>query len=184
MGSENLRVIISKKMMKDGLLRCLKHRSIERLSISELCREAQVNRATFYNHYSSPKEILTEIIWDYAHEVQRITEENKDLSAQERLTKCLSYVYDNREDILTVCDEKVDEETTAANLEAMRFGVRQLVEIRRSADLDDREYELAATYYCRGIQYLLRQWLREDTEKSPREIAELMMKLPPAINYK
>ncbi len=184
MVSENLRVVISKKMMKDGLLRCLKTKSIDKLSISELCRESQVNRATFYNHYNSPKDILTEIVWDYAKEVQKISEANKDEPVEVRLTKCLNYVYDNREDMLTVMDEKVDDETTQANLEAMRFGLRQLMDIRRSMDLDDQEYELAATAYCRAIQFLPRHWLLEDTEKSPKEIAELMMKLPPAKIYK
>ncbi|MBO4290257.1 MAG: TetR/AcrR family transcriptional regulator [Lachnospiraceae bacterium] len=184
MVSENLRVVISKKMMKDGLLRCIKHRSIDRLSISELCRESQVNRATFYNHYSSPKEILTEIIWDYAKEVQRIAESNRDAAPEERLTKCLAYVYDNKDDILTVMRANVDEETTAANLEAMRYGLRQLIDIRRSADLDDQEYELAATGYCRAVQFMLRQWFTEDIDKTPREIAALMMKLPPAKIYK
>ena len=184
MVSENLRVVISKKMMKDGLLRCLKHRSIDRLSISELCRESQVNRATFYNHYSSPKDILIEICWDFAREIKKIAEENKNAAPEERLTKCLAYVYDNRDDILTVMDASVDEETTAAKLEAMRFGLRQLMDIRRSADLDDQEYELAATYYCRAIQFMLRQWLTEDIEKTPKEIAVLRIKLPPVKIYK
>ena len=184
MASENLRVVISKKMMKDGLLRCLKSKDINKLSISELCRESQVNRATFYNHYNTPKEILTEIIWDYAKDVQKIAEQYKDAPAEERLTKCLSYVYDNKDSILTVIDANVDDKTAAANLEAMRFGLRQLADIRSVMDLDDQEYDMVAVYYCRAIQFLMRKWLREDTDKSPKEIAELMMKLPSAQVYK
>ena len=184
MVSENLRVVISKKMMKEGLIRCLKTKNIEKLSISELCRESQVNRATFYNHYSSPKEILIEIVWDYVKEIQKISEANKNESAEVRLTKGLNYIYDNREDILTLMDENLDEETSAACMEAVQHGLGQLIDLRRNMDLDDREYQLAATAYCRATEFLLQDWLRKDDGKTPKEIAELMMKLPPAKIYK
>ena len=184
MVNENLRVVISKKMMKDGLLRCLKRKNLERLSISELCRESQVNRATFYNHYGSPKDILTEICWDHAREIQKIAEESKGASTEERLTKCLSYIYDNKDSVLTIKDASVDEETTNANMEALIYGLRQVMDVRSTVDLDDTEYKLATTYYSRAILYTICQWLTGEVDKTPKEIAQFLMKLTPAEIYR
>ena len=74
MNAENMRVRVTKRMLREGLLRCLKHTSIDKLSVSELCRESGVNRATFYNHYEIPKDILMEIGMEYADEIKRIFE--------------------------------------------------------------------------------------------------------------
>ena len=183
MVSENLRVVISKKMMKEGLLRCLKYKELERLSISELCRESQVNRATFYNHYGSPKDILTEICWDHAREIQKIVDANRDVSVEDRLTKCLTYVYDNKDSILTIMSAAVDETTQNANLEALVFSLRQVMSIRRAVELNEEEYKLATTYFSRAVLYTLRQWLVGEVAQTPREIAQFLMKLPPAESY-
>lgn len=69
-----MRVIVSKRMMKEGLIRCLKNKSIDKISITELCRESHVNRATFYNHYETPYQILLEIGWEHANEIKNIFE--------------------------------------------------------------------------------------------------------------
>ena len=184
MVSENLRVVISKKMMKEGLLRCLKKRSLDKLSISELCRESQVNRATFYNHYSSPKEILAEICWDFAKQIEQIAKDNQKTDTRERLTNCLTYVYDNRDVLLTLLNTNVGEEALKANLEAMAYALYQLMDIRSMADLDAEEYELAKTYYSCAVLQTIQKWLRKDVNKTPREFAEFLMKLPTREVYR
>ncbi|MGN0446055.1 MAG: TetR/AcrR family transcriptional regulator [Acutalibacteraceae bacterium] len=55
------RVLRTKRMLKDALLELLKDSEIEEITISELCRKADVNRNTFYAHYSVPADLLREI---------------------------------------------------------------------------------------------------------------------------
>ena len=74
MEKENQRITISKRMLKEGLLRCLKHTEIDKLSISDLCRESGINRATFYHHYQLPKDVLSDIGWEHTLEIKRIFE--------------------------------------------------------------------------------------------------------------
>lgn len=52
MNENDLRVIKTKKALHQALLALLKTKTLESISVSALCREAKVNRGTFYLHYN------------------------------------------------------------------------------------------------------------------------------------
>lgn len=101
MEKENQRVVLSKRMLKEGLLRCLKRTDIDELTISELCREAGINRATFYRYYQLPKDVLVDIGWEQTREIDKIFKSNPEQPMENRISDVFRYIYDNR-DILKI----------------------------------------------------------------------------------
>ena len=61
MERENQRIMLTKRLLKESLLRLLERKELDKISITELCREAGINRATFYRHYEIPRDILNEL---------------------------------------------------------------------------------------------------------------------------
>ena len=61
----DLRITMTKQMLREGLLRLMKNKPASKITVSELCRESGINRAAFYNHYHTPALLLKEIVWDY-----------------------------------------------------------------------------------------------------------------------
>ncbi|MBQ8496028.1 MAG: TetR/AcrR family transcriptional regulator [Clostridia bacterium] len=57
----DIRIIKTKKAIREATLRLLSHKSIEDISITELAVEAQINRKTFYNYYQSIYQVIEEI---------------------------------------------------------------------------------------------------------------------------
>ena len=57
---ENQRIALTKKLLQEGLLRLLEVKTLDKISVTELCRESGINRATFYNHYTSPQDLRSE----------------------------------------------------------------------------------------------------------------------------
>lgn len=55
------RVQYTKMVLRESLLDLLKTKRLNDISISALCKTADINRNTFYNHYASPHEILNEV---------------------------------------------------------------------------------------------------------------------------
>lgn len=55
------RVRYTKTVLQQALLRILKKKHIDKVTIKELCEEAKVNRGTFYLHYATPNDLLMEI---------------------------------------------------------------------------------------------------------------------------
>ena len=60
---ENLdnRVRYTKMVLQQALLKILRNKHIDKVTIKELCEEAEVNRGTFYLHYATPNDLLMEI---------------------------------------------------------------------------------------------------------------------------
>lgn len=62
MGRPGVRPRDSTIRMGDALMRLLEGGTpFERLSVTQLCREAQVNRSTFYAHYDNLQDLLVEV---------------------------------------------------------------------------------------------------------------------------
>lgn len=58
---ENRRVKMTKRMIKDALLELLEQEPLSKISVTDLCKLADVNRATFYAYYSDTQALLREI---------------------------------------------------------------------------------------------------------------------------
>ena len=50
------------KKMNDALIILLEHKDFEYITIKDICLEANVNRSTFYLHYSNLNDLLEEVI--------------------------------------------------------------------------------------------------------------------------
>ena len=61
---EDKRIAKTKKNLKNAMIAMLGEKDFEHITITELCREAEVSRITFYSHYSDKYALLDEIFDD------------------------------------------------------------------------------------------------------------------------
>jgi len=96
MSKENQRVAISKRLLKTGLLTLLQKKHISKISISELCKEAEINRTTFYRHYETPKDVFLEISLDYIKDfLNSSIPLSGSLNMKEEIIQLCRFVYKN-----------------------------------------------------------------------------------------
>lgn len=55
------RVRYTKMVLRDALCKCMKEKPLKDVTVTEVCELAEVNRATFYNHYKDCHDIINEI---------------------------------------------------------------------------------------------------------------------------
>lgn len=58
------RTLYTKNTVKDALLEALEEKSFERITVTDVCRRAEITRATFYLHYQTLTEVLDELLSD------------------------------------------------------------------------------------------------------------------------
>ncbi|MDO4815813.1 MAG: TetR/AcrR family transcriptional regulator [Bacillota bacterium] len=51
------RVRYTKKAIRESFLELLENKPLEKISVTEICKNADINRGTFYSHYSDPFEL-------------------------------------------------------------------------------------------------------------------------------
>lgn len=56
----NRRTRMTKLLIKTALFEILEKKDISKISVKELCEEADINRTTFYLHYAQPEDVLHE----------------------------------------------------------------------------------------------------------------------------
>lgn len=66
---DDKRVVNSAEMIRDGLIKCLKHKPITEVSVSEVANASHVSRATFYRIFDAPIDVLKYICDNLAKDV-------------------------------------------------------------------------------------------------------------------
>ena len=89
----------TKHTLKQIFLGLLKQKAIEKISVTELCSLADINRSTFYLHYCDIYALLEEIELDCLTEFDRLAEEiSRQSIAPSQVTRMiLEYIYDRKE---------------------------------------------------------------------------------------
>ena len=169
---ENQRIALTKRLLKEGLIRLLQKKDIEKIGVSELCAESGINRATFYRHYEIPLDILREIQNDFMTEIDLPTREPKNVQE----------IADNFERIC--CFLKQNELITKALLKTstdqeLSILINKYSHILLNSTYKDKIDEESTRLVLKGLAggaiALLRAWILEDSNKTPKELAELLV---------
>lgn len=169
------RVIITKMMLKEALLKLLHTRRLNKITITDLCRESGINRATFYRHYEEPKDILNEIRYSIFEDIKNIEKQSNINSSEDQLLEQVcQYFFENRELLNILFKYRNDEDFVLLINEICRQRIPHLRKLGYMKDYDDESLKLSTCYFAGGIYYILRQWLSEPIEKSPKEIARII----------
>lgn len=173
---ENQRVIVTKRMLKEGLLRLMKKKCIQSISVSELCKEAGINRVTFYNHYSVPNDILAEMGNELISGLQVYLKENRvrpHISLQERVELACNYLQENKEIAKVLFQNNTPESEFAAKLvrgqEEWKTACTEL-----GVMYGEDGKDLLLTFMVHGAYCMITKWLLDDIKKTPKELGSLI----------
>jgi len=176
MQKENQRVVISKRLLKEALLRLLEKKHIDEISVSELCQASEINRTTFYRHYQTPHDVLLEMEFDFVsrfYDTPGTTNDWNDM--WKTAVRMCHFIYDDKETVKLFMRNNTDSDFTQIfqNFSDGFLASRKVLYKDKAVDAD--MLRLMATFFAHGIYALIRQWIMEDIPKTPEEIAELVV---------
>lgn len=175
---EDQRVVMTKRMLREAIFRLVQRKEPDEITVTELCAEAGVNRATFYRHYEKPHDILDEQRRLIFCQMQQMAREKQ--AAEDPLPwleEMCAYLYD-RAELMKILFRYRKQEEFLQMIERLCSGqLRGLRETRIARGRDSQGLNLIVHYYSGGICAVLQQWICEDTEKSPEEVALLLKQL-------
>ena len=173
---ENQRIKVTKRMLKEGLLQLMETKSIQKVSVSELCRASGINRVTFYNHYTVPADILTEIGDDMVRDILSLLKEKqiqRHASLQERVEFACEYLLQNKKMAKRVFQNNTPESEFALKLFHGQDEWRTASEKLASAYGEDGK-DLLFNFMIHGSYSMITKWLLDDVKKTPKEMGRLI----------
>lgn len=174
----NQRAALTKKMVQEGLLRLLANQDIRTITVSDLARESGINRTTFYRHYGTPYDVLKELEEDLISVLSTDDDvigkmmSGNTVELRRSIERICSHIQEHKETARLIIKNDTDPQF-AANL--FRFPRNQkLVEKTLPSRLNDEQRALASTFFATGSYCLLRQWIMDELEMTPTQVAGLL----------
>jgi len=176
MNENDLRVVKTKKALHEALLTLLKANSLERISVSALCREAGVNRGTFYLHYTDVGGLfdehlqyllqdLEEAYYEPYRQVERLNPSQLDPS----IIRIFHHVKKHQPFYEIVFEKKSPVAYYYSLLGKIKSLMRESTAIH---PLGDRDVSLLVAYQANAIMGLLIQWSEDGFARSPEYMNE------------
>lgn len=180
----DLRVIKTKKILFDSLLKLMKNKNFEKIKISDICEDSLINRSTFYAHYEDKYELLMDLF-----EEQKIALLKK-LENNENIIFSKEYIME----LLNILIDHIDEnrETYSAILTNNRNGI--LIDFLIDAierDVSDRlknnneiidsnlPLDIIVKFYAGGLINIGIAWITRNEKYSKEELLSYIDKLIP-----
>ena len=168
--------MLTKRLLKESLLKLLAEKSIKKISVSELCQNAGINRSTFYNHYGSQFDVLREMELDMIDDLNQIWEEERGSSEwtlRDRAAAFCRYLKDNDKFVKLIFSNS----DTSSEFISLLIGAAHVQTIYRQIFPDEKDrqkHDLMTTFLAGGTYNMIRKWLLEDIPITPEEMGELM----------
>ncbi|HCS75351.1 MAG TPA: TetR family transcriptional regulator [Clostridiales bacterium] len=167
------RVKYTKALLKEALVDLLKDHHISKISVTALCDEADVNRSTFYAHYTDQFDLLRQIEDEVINNLKIYLEQYMDDRmpiTEQNLKGILEYAKTNADLFVVLLGENVDH--------AFHNDLMELVElIPFQYNAVDSKKEYLLTFAITGCISVLYRWLVEGREETPEEMANLVLKV-------
>lgn len=178
MGKENQRVTITKQMLKTGFMNLAKKKSVDRISVLELCKESGINRATFYRHYQEPRDILIEMEKELFTEMWDTIDRPSSLEDLEHyLEQVCNYFIEHSKLLELLILNHSDAVFVRVLNEIYAETWKHASGLQAFKAFDDESAKIFALYAGGGSYYILRSWLLGEIKKTPKEIAALSYSL-------
>ncbi|HBM80736.1 MAG: TetR-like C-terminal domain-containing protein [Clostridiales bacterium] len=173
------RVKYTMMVIKNSFVKILKQKPISKITIKEICEDADINRATFYAHYSDQYDLLHQIENNLIDDINRYLNsygiENKWEVPIEMLEKILEYIKENSElfDMLLNSNGDIQFQQEITKV----IGNQQLLPTNVSNSLSKADAEYIFLFFANGCIGVIKKWLKDGMKKPIKEMAELMLRV-------
>ena len=182
------RVRKTKAQLRAALARLMQKKSIKEISVKELVDEVDINRSTFYLHYETMADLLSESV-SHMNE-QFLTHMKKDTNAfvtkmrdcpldelylitPEYLTPYLGYIEQHKR-LFRTATENADVLEMDKSYERMLRHVFMPILDRYGVPEWDRPYLMA--FYIHGLMAIISEWLKNDCVDSIADIVNVIQR--------
>lgn len=173
------RIKYTRMVLKESMMQLLKEKPISSVTVKELCGLADINRSTFYSHYSDPYDLLAQIEEEIIQDMNETLTSynlNQDEEALQMTEKIIEYVAANSDVCKTLFSEHAD---PSFKKRVMMVAHNHTVKTWMStyAVEDPIVSEYVSLFAISGSIHILEIWLKNGMDKSPKQMAEIINNL-------
>jgi len=171
---EDRRVKFTKLFLKDSLIDLLETKNISKITIKEICENADINRATFYAHFSDQYDLLLSIEEEF---IERILTDvrNHDRVEDDSLfiaEDILTFIYDNAKMSRILLSDRGDINFQKRIMRLVHNDI--IAQLSESEQKNIERAEYISSFVIAGCVGIIQKWFDNDLSDSPGDISKLI----------
>ncbi|MBT2685066.1 TetR-like C-terminal domain-containing protein [Bacillus sp. ISL-37] len=165
----------TRMVLKESLMELLKNKPISNITIKEICELADINRSTFYSHYSSQFDLLNAIEEEFIEDMV-LTLNHYNFSKEEEALmmteKILEYIAKKPD----VCQMLLSENSDVHFQKKGMMITQEYIFKNWLSDsqFDTETFEYINIFVVSGSIYVIKNWVENGMDKTPKEMAEII----------
>lgn len=175
MDKTDARVRYTKMVIEKSFYKLLKEKPVNKITVTELCNLAMINRATFYKYYLDILDLLDKIEEEIFDEIKS-TFNKREVPLKDFLDRMLTYTYNEKEKFLALGSKNGD-----PNLMMKTFNVcyQSAYPLFKKSNLymKENELELFYNFLSYGSVGIVAKWFELGMNEKPEEISNFILNI-------
>ena len=169
----------TRMVLQDSLIEWMKEKPISKITIKELCEKADINRSTFYAHYTDLYDLLQQIeseTLSWAREaITNLMGKPSKQEALNTLEGIFQNLIENSNHLQVLMSEQgdIDFQKQVFTLIYEQIGINLSAKDKRNEDAEESYF----IFVVNGSVGLIQHWLKNGLNKSAKEMANIIYSL-------
>lgn len=170
------RVRYTRKMIEESFLTLLQTKTVNRITVKEICEMAQINRATFYKHYADPYDLLEQIEDKIIEGLSVYTQEEFRKNHGDFLLWILREMQKHGVEYVKMY-YLYNDPGMSDRIGELMYGKYMPQMAERLPGLDPKQQQMVYHFLARGCGSMIHDWVNGGMKESPEEIARLIREI-------
>lgn len=171
----------TKKCLKNVFLNQLNKKDIDKITVTALCHEADINRSTFYQYYCDIYALLEDIQKDFLEQTEQFSDAiaQSSLSPHDVVVSILQYIYDNKELLSLLLLKKPDDRFMAQINSTVHklFRFKTLQSYTFPSEISEEEFEDVLLFLTSGFYSIYKKWILNGCKEDIHKLAAMTSSL-------
>lgn len=159
---------ITKKALEKALIELLERQPLSKITVSDITREAGLNRHTFYYHFRNVDDLIAFSVTDL---IDSAGKGNINANLFDIVRCFLRCIYDNRVHIFAIMHSASRTSFMRAFNDKMEILIKAFIEYSKPNVLDSDRCFVSRFYLC-GTSGLFETWVDSGMEEMPEKVAD------------
>lgn len=167
----DMRTRVTKLLIKESFLSLLKTTPLNKITVTEICHKAEINRVTFYKYYMDVFDLYEKTLNDtISKSVESMLEKYRTTNLQGAIFAVFQDVHSHADEYAALFSDKVDSYHLSKCFGLCISNISNMEDIAIS-NIPNEERLLLKTYISYGGYGVLSDWVLRGMKESPETIA-------------
>lgn len=171
--SNNLRYKSTEEKIEDAFLRLLKRKKYNSIYVQDLCKEAGINRSSFYAHYLDINDLMMKYEDKVAQNVVSLFKDSQ--FEQENFLQLFKFVKDNATFYKAYLQSNLPSFMDRGFIKIFKNYLSKM-SVEKEYYYTNEELEYHMAFFGAGLRAICAKWLNDNCKLSPEEVSDILIK--------